>query len=242
MKKIIISDIHSNMEALNRVWEYVDTLEGDREIVCLGDIVGYGPNPVECIEMVGLRTDKICLGNHDYAMLSSELDYQINSYALEAIEWTRDQLDDRDRDSIRGFREQIDIGNVLYVHASPDNPMQWRYITSKYDAFVSMKNMGNPLCFVGHTHIPGVYPFPDGDHYDRKKGVHFLPSEGKTIVNVGSVGQPRDGLNLLSFALFDDVEWSVEIVRLEYDYEKTMAKIESAGLPTILAQRLKVGR
>jgi diadenosine tetraphosphatase ApaH/serine/threonine PP2A family protein phosphatase len=227
------------MEALNKVWEYVDTVEGDREIVCLGDIVGYGPNPAECMEMIGSRTDKICLGNHDYAMLSNELDYQINPYALEAIVWTRSKLDDRLRGYIRGFSERIDGEDVLYVHASPDNPMQWKYISSKRDADSSMQDMVNSLCFVGHSHIPGVYA--DYALHRRKRGVD-LSREGKAIVNVGSVGQPRDGLHLLSFAIFDDVDWGVEIVRLEYDYEKTMAKIKSVGLPLFLAQRLKVGR
>ncbi|GJQ57682.1 MAG: metallophosphoesterase [Candidatus Scalindua sp. AMX11] len=239
MKKIVISDIHGNMEALNRVWEYIDTVEGEREIICLGDTVGYGPNPAECMEMIGLRTDKICLGNHDYAMVSNELDYQINQYALEAIEWTRDKLDDGLRNSIREFSEQIDGDNVLYVHASPDNPMEWKYISNKRDAESSMKKMDKSLCFVGHSHIPGVYT--DYALHRKKRGTE-LSREGKSIVNVGSVGQPRDGSPLLSFAVFDDVEWSVEIVRLEYDVGKTMGKMERAGLPLFLAQRLKVGR
>ncbi|MCP5005225.1 MAG: metallophosphoesterase family protein [Planctomycetes bacterium] len=239
MKKIIISDIHGNLEALGKVWEYVDAVGGCTEIVCLGDIVGYGPDPVECMGSVGSRTDKICLGNHDYAMLSDGLDYQINPYALEAIEWTRNKLDNGLRGSIWGFSEQIDADNVLYVHASPDNPMLWKYISNKNDAYLSMRDMKRSLCFVGHSHIPGIYTDYD-THFKNRRCL--LSREGKTIVNVGSVGQPRDGLHLLSFAVFDDVNWSVEIVRLEYDYEKTMAKIERAGLPQLLARRLKYGQ
>ncbi|MDR4503656.1 MAG: metallophosphatase family protein [Candidatus Scalindua sp.] len=238
MKKIIISDIHGNMEALQKVWEYIDTSAGDKEIVCLGDIVGYGPNPVECLEMVRSRTDKICLGNHDYAMLSMDLDCQINQYALDAIAWTREVLDDVSKDSIKEFCYQLDEGSVLYVHASPDNPMEWKYIADKRDAFLSMRTMEHSLCFVGHSHIPGVYA--DYALNRRKRGAD-MSRDGKTIVNVGSVGQPRDGLHLLSFAVFDDVDWGVEIVRLEYDYEKTMEKIKKAGLPLFLAQRIKVG-
>ena len=239
MKIAVISDIHGNREALIKVLEYIDKLEGDKGIVCLGDIVGYGPDPVECLEMVGSRTDKICLGNHDYAMLSMDLDYQINQYALDAIKWTREVLDDGSKDSIKKFRYQLDEGRVLYVHASPDNPMEWKYIANKRDAFLSMRAMKHSLCFVGHSHIPGVYA--DYDLYRDGRGV-LLSQEGKTIVNVGSVGQPRDGSPLLSFAVFDDADWNVEIVRLAYDYEKTMAKIEKAGLPLLLAQRLMIGR
>ncbi|MDR4496707.1 MAG: metallophosphatase family protein [Candidatus Scalindua sp.] len=239
MKTVVISDIHGNREALNTVWGYIDKLEGEKRIVCLGDIVGYGPDPVECLEMVGSRTDKICLGNHDYAMLSSDLDYQINHYALDAIKWTRDVLDDESKDFIKEFCCQLDVGSVLYVHASPENPMEWKYIANKRDAFLSMRAMEHSLCFVGHSHIPGVYA--DYDLYREGRGV-ILSEEGKTIVNAGSVGQPRDGSPLLSFAVFDDADWSVEIVRLAYDYEKTMAKIEKAGLPLLLAQRLMIGR
>ena len=239
MKIVIISDVHGNIEALERVWQYIDAMGEDKRIICLGDIVGYGPDPVECLEMVVSRTDKICLGNHDYAMLSMDLDYQINQYALDAIKWTREVLDDGSKDSIKEFRYQLDERSVLYVHASPENPMEWKYIANERDAFLSMRAMEHSLCFVGHSHIPGVYA--DYDLYREGRGV-LLSEEGKTIVNVGSVGQPRDGSPLLSFAVFDDADWNVEIVRLPYDYEKTMAKIEKAGLPLLLAQRLMIGR
>ncbi len=238
MKIIVISDIHGNLEAINRVLEYIDKREGDKKVVCLGDIVGYGPNPVECLKIVESLTDKICFGNHDYAMLSTALDYQMNPYALEAIRWTRNRLDEKLKNAIKRFPVQIGEGSVLYVHASPDNPMEWKYIVNARGAYLSMVVMKCSLCFIGHSHIPGVYT--DYDSY-REGKCAVLSRKGKTLVNVGSVGQPRDGSPLLSFAVFDDIDWNVEIVRLEYDYEQTMAKIKKADLPLLFANRLAVG-
>ena len=238
MNIIIISDIHGNLEALNKTLEYIDKLEGSKRIVCLGDIVGYGPNPVECLEIVQSLTDKICLGNHDYAISNKDLDYQMNWQALEAIRWTKTVLSKKSKNVIKGFQVQIEENNVLYVHASPDNPMAWKYIDNTRNAHSSMVGMKYPLCFVGHSHKPGVYTDYELQR-DGKKAV--LSKAGKTIVNAGSIGQPRDGSPLLSFAVFDDVNRNVEIIRLKYDYHETMAKMHKANLPLFLAERLARG-
>ena len=238
MNIIIISDIHGNLEALNKASEYIDKLEGKKRVVCLGDIVGYGPNPVECLEIVQSLTDKVCLGNHDYAISKTDLDYQMNWQALEAIRWTRDVLNKEAKVAIKKFQVQIDEGNVLYVHASPDNPMAWKYITNARNASSSIAGMKYPLCFVGHSHIPGIYA---NHNINRKAKKTILSKKGKTIVNAGSIGQPRDGSPLLSFAVFDDVNWNVEIVRLAYNYRETMAKMRKHNLPEFLAERLSMG-
>jgi predicted phosphodiesterase len=238
MNIIIISDIHGNLEALNKALEYIDKLEGKKRVVCLGDIVGYGPNPVECIEIVQSLTDTICLGNHDYAISNTDLDYQMNWQALEAIRWTRTVLSKESKNAIKRFQVQIEEDNVLYVHASPDNPMAWKYIDNARNAHLSMVGMKYPLCFVGHSHIPRVYTDYELQR-DGKKAI--LSKEGKSIVNAGSIGQPRDGSPLLSFAVFDDVNWNVEIVRLAYDYQETMIKMLKHNLPPFLAERLSLG-
>jgi predicted phosphodiesterase len=238
MKIIIISDIHGNLEAMNKALEYIDKLEGNKRIVCLGDIVGYGPNPTECLEIVQSLTDKICLGNHDYAILNTDIDYQMNWQALEAIRWTRAVLNKESKNAIKRFQVQIEEDNVLYVHASPDNPMSWKYIDNAGKAYSSMAGMKCPLCFIGHSHIPRIYT----EHKVNKKTKKTsLPGKGKTIVNVGSIGQPRDGSPLLSFAVFDDVNRNVEIVRLAYNYLETMAKMQKHNLPEFLAERLSIG-
>jgi diadenosine tetraphosphatase ApaH/serine/threonine PP2A family protein phosphatase len=238
MKIAVISDIHGNLEALNRVLEYIDKLEGEKRVVCLGDIVGYGPNPAECFKIVESLTDKICLGNHEYAILDEDFDYQMVKYARKAIRWTRGILGEEIREAISRLPIQIEEDNVLYVHASPDDPMQWKYITNANIAYSGLNEMKHSLCFVGHSHIPGVYAYNELQWGSNKA---TLSKDDKTIVNVGSVGQPRDGSPMLSFAVFDDDNWNVEIVRLKYNYQETMAKINKANLPLFLAERLTKG-
>ncbi len=239
MKIIVISDIHGNLEALNKVLEYIDKLEGEMRVVCLGDIVGYGPNPAECFEIVESLTDKICLGNHEDSVLDTNYDYYINYYAREAIRWTRGVLSNEVKETINQLPLQIEEDNVLYTHASPDNPGYWKYIHNARNAYSSLIEMKQSLCFVGHSHIPGIYSYRTLQKSSNKA---TLPKDDKTIVNIGRIGQPRDGSPMLSFAVFDDDNWSVEIIRLEYDYHKTMAKIKEAGLPLFLAKRLAKGK
>jgi len=238
MKVIIISDIHGNLEALNKVLEYIDKLEGEKRVVCLGDIVGYGPDPAECFKIVESLTDNICLGNHEDAVLDTDYDYQITTPARDAIRWTREILDEEIKETIKKLPLSIEEENILYVHASPDDPMLWKYISNTGNAYSSLIEMKHSLCFVGHSHIPGIYSYRS---LQRNSIKATLSKDDKTIVNVGSVGQPRDGSPMLSFAVFDDDNWDVKIVRLEYDYYKTMAKIEKANLPHFLAERLAKG-
>jgi len=238
MKIVVISDIHGNQEALNRVLGYIDKLEGKKRVVCLGDIVGYGPNPAECFKIVESLTDKICLGNHEYAIMDEDFDYQMVKYARKAIRWTRGILGEEIREAISRLPIQIEEDNVLYVHASPDDPMQWKYITNARNAYSSLIEMKHSLCFAGHSHIPGIYAYNELQGDSNKA---TLSRDGKTIVNVGSVGQPRDGSPMLSFAVFDDDNWDVEIVRLKYNYQKTMAEINKVNLPLFLAERLARG-
>ena len=238
MKVIVISDIHGNLEALNKVLEYINNLEGEIRVVCLGDIVGYGPNPVECFKIVESLTNKICLGNHEDSILDTDYDYQITTHARAAIRWTRGILGEEIKDTIKKLPLQIEEDNVLYAHASPDEPMLWKYITNAGNAYSSLVEMKHSLCFVGHSHIPGVYAYQKIQR-DGKKIV--ISKKGKTIVNVGSVGQPRDDSPMLSFAIFDDNNWEVEIIRQKYNYQETMAKIEKANLPLFLAERLARG-
>ncbi|GAX62838.1 diadenosine tetraphosphatase and related serine /threonine protein phosphatase [Candidatus Scalindua japonica] len=238
MKVIVISDIHGNLEALNKVLEYTGKLEGDKRFVCLGDTVGYGPNPAECFKIVESLTDQICLGNHEDSVLNTNYDYQITEYALEAIRWTRGVLDKEIKKATTKLPFQIEENDILYSHATPDQPMLWRYISNARKAYSSLIEMNHALCFVGHSHRPGIYSYRQLQRNSKKA---TLSKDDKTIVNVGSVGQPRDGSPLLSFAIFDDKDWNIEIIRLEYDYQKTMEKIKKANLPLFLAERLARG-
>ena len=238
MKIVIISDIHGNLEALNRVLKYIESMKDENRIVCLGDIIGYGPNPTECFKIVESLTNKICLGNHEYAILDEDFDYQMVKSARDAIRWTRNIVGEEIREAINKLPLQIEEDNVLYVHASPDDPVKWKYIGNARNAYSSLIEMKHSLCFVGHSHIPGIYAY---NELQRNSIDATLSRDDKSIVNVGSVGQPRDSSPMLSFAVFDDDNWNVEIIRLEYDYHKTMAKIEKANLPFSLAERLARG-
>jgi diadenosine tetraphosphatase ApaH/serine/threonine PP2A family protein phosphatase len=238
MKIVVISDIHGNLEAMNVVLEYIETMKGDKQVVCLGDIVGYGPNPTECFNIVQSLTDKICLGNHEDAIHDLGYDYQITKHARAAIRWTRGILGEEIKEAINSLPVEIEEDNLLYTHASPDDPMQWKYITDAFSAYPSLVEMKHSLCFIGHSHIPGIYT-DYGLQMDDNKAI--LSKEGKTIINVGSVGQPRDGSPMLSFAVFDDKDWNVEFIRLKYNYQDTMAKIKKAKLPKFLAERLARG-
>ncbi len=238
MKIVVISDIHGNLEAMNMVLEYIENIKGEKRVVCLGDIVGYGPNPTECFNIVQSLTDKICLGNHEDAIQDLNYDYQITMHARDAIRWTREILSGEIKETINSLPVEIKEDNLLYTHASPDDPMQWKYITNAFNAYPSLVEMKYSLCFIGHSHIPGIYT-DYGLQMDGKKAI--LSKDGKTIINVGSVGQPRDGSPMLSFAVFDDKDWNVELVRLKYNYHETMAKIKKANLPIFLAERLSRG-
>ncbi len=238
MKIVVISDIHGNLEAMNVVLEYIENMKGEKRVVCLGDTVGYGPNPTECFNIVKSLTDKICLGNHEDAILDLNYDYQITKNARAATRWTREILNEGIKEAISSLQVQIEEDNVLYTHASPDDPTQWKYITNAFDAYPSLVEMKYTLCFIGHSHIPGIYT----DYVlqmDDKKAI--LSKKGKTIINVGSVGQPRDGSPMLSFAVFDDNDWNLELIRLKYNYQETMAKIQKVNLPIFLAERLARG-
>ncbi len=148
MKTIIISDIHRNLEALKKALEYNDKQECEKCVVCLGDIVGYGPDPAECFNIVTYITDKICLGNQEDAVIDTHYDYQINMYARDAIKWTRNILNNEIKNVIEKLPLEITEDNVLYVHTSPDDPMIWKYITNDKNAYSSSIEMEHSLCFV----------------------------------------------------------------------------------------------
>jgi diadenosine tetraphosphatase ApaH/serine/threonine PP2A family protein phosphatase len=248
-----ISDLHSNMEAIRAVLDHIAAQKIQR-IICLGDVIGYGPEPVAALRLV--KEWEACLrGNHEEALLYIAEDF--NEKARAALDWTRDRLNDESlpRDERYGFwsiiadvmRETIRLEDALLVHGSPRDPIREYMLPRDVQNPTKMKQvfdkMDRPMCFVGHSHVPGVYaesggfispPQMEGQAYRVAKGQ-------KHLVNVGSVGQPRDGDNRACYATWDGE--TVRFHRVEYDYATTMKKIyESGGLPRYLADRLKVGR
>lgn len=246
----IISDIHGNLEGLEAVLAEIDR-RGVDEIVCLGDVLGYGPNPMECIDLVMERCRTTLMGNHDFAVLYEPFNFNIG--AEQACYWTREQFE-LDPDADRRAKRWRYLANrpiverrpgMLAVHASPRRPVN-EYIFpddiyTNPNKFVPIFDRVERICFVGHTHVPGVFlEGPDFYSPDELDGRFSLDSD-RAVVNVGSVGQPRDRDPRSSFVLFDGT--TVEFVRVPYDVETTIRKVEAIDqLDNFLGVRLRDGR
>ena len=250
VKRAIISDIHSNLEALTAVLADIRE-QGITDVCCLGDIVGYGPNPRECIDEV--MKCKVCLlGNHDQGALFDPEGF--NTGAERAIFWTRDQLENSGHlsngqqrwDFLGELPRNHQDGPFLFVHGSARNPLnEYVFPEDIYNRRKMEKIFAliGRYCFQGHTHVPGVFTedlcFLSPDEIE----FHYRLGEGKAMVNVGSVGQPRDGDPRACYAVLDDVEKVVQFRRVEYAVERTIHKIyEVPELDNFLGDRLRDGR
>jgi predicted phosphodiesterase len=228
----IISDIHGNLEALTRAFEVIDE-ERVENIVCLGDTVGYGANPVECLKLVRSRCSIILLGNHDAASIDLAVANQFTLNAQLSAIWTFGALDEESKKFLHTLQPTHPTADVLFSHGSPYEPDEWHYVISEFDTREAFHAFTERICFVGHSHIPVIFS-EEGD-------TDAISETGRFIVNVGSVGQPRDGNPDLSFGIFDEKDWSYRNLRVEYDVRTAAKKIRDAGLPRALAERLTVG-
>ncbi|HHE55629.1 MAG TPA: metallophosphoesterase [Caldithrix abyssi] len=231
----VISDIHGNLEALTKAIDYIKA-QNINEIYCLGDIVGYGPNPNECLEIVRQQCKVVLMGNHDYAAIGLARIEYFNDFAKMATYWTMNQLSEENKEFLRGLPFMYQTDRFIMVHASPTNPEHWYYILTMNDALIEMQSFKQNICFVGHSHVPVIF----NQQTSFKNDITIEPNQ-KYIVNVGSVGQPRDGDPRLSFVLFDPEAGQIKYVRLKYDVNKTYEKIIKSGLPPFLAERLLKG-
>ncbi len=236
MKYAVLSDIHGNLEALQAAFDYVDQ-HNIEKTYCLGDIVGYGPNPNECVELVRQRCEVVLMGNHDFAALDlANIDY-FNTYARMATFWTREKLKEENKAYMKELPFTHQTDDVMMVHASPTNPSHWYYILSPHDALIEMHSFNQPICLIGHSHVPVIFT---NNGMVRQSKFSFDPDQ-KYIVNVGSVGQPRDGNPELCFIVVDDEQNTIEYVRKQYEMQETYRKIIRYGLPEFLAERLLKG-
>lgn len=248
MRIAIIADIHANLEALEKVCDILQRKQID-QIVCLGDIVGYGANPNECMTIVRNKAHHILLGNHDQAAIDLTGSDHFNPYALASAQWTNQQLLEENKQFLRGLpytlelagQPDIGLAGLYFVHASPYQPEEWHYIISSADARDNFAHFHRPICFIGHSHVAGIFSFNPSGEVSAKRGGKIQQGK-KYIINVGSIGQPRDGDWRLSFGIFDTEKWSYENVRSEYDVQTASQKILKAGLPRILAERILIGR
>jgi len=233
MRIAIISDIHSNIEALTRTFEIIDQKNIDT-IVCIGDIVGYGANPNECVDLIRARAHHTLRGNHDEASTSLARIENYTFLAQTVVRWTKTVLTDDNRKFLQALPFTKELETLFFTHASPYEPAEWHYILSAHDAEMNFEYFTEDICFIGHTHRPVIFS-TDGTtvHIERNK---------RYIVNVGSVGQPRDSDERLSFGIFDTKLWAYENIRADYDFRTAAQKIIDAGLPRALADRLSIGR
>lgn len=240
MKFAIFGDIHANLEALEAV--LMDAAAQDcTHFTCIGDIVGYNANPRECLRVVQQLECPVVKGNHDEeASLDTEI-IGLNPLAHRALEWTRKALTDEDKKWLRELRFVRQVRDFTVVHATLDTPGGWTYVTNKFDAMASFHYQFTSVCFFGHTHTPRFYVKDQNVHLETGESLHF-ESGRKYFVNVGSVGQPRDGNWRASYAVYDVPNQTVTIRRLEYDIKKAQEKILKAGLPEMLANRLTLGK
>jgi diadenosine tetraphosphatase ApaH/serine/threonine PP2A family protein phosphatase len=232
MRAAILSDIHSNLPALQAVLRRVEDLQIST-LWCLGDIVGYGAFPNECIEIIRSRCSLVVAGNHDSGVIGTTSIQDFNERAVSAIWWTQRELTAGNLAYLTELPLLHTYESCTLVHASPSEPSVWRYIFSARSAEVEFEAFTTRFCFVGHTHIPVII--------GEDASINRVTSEGRYIVNVGSIGQPRDGNPMAGFCVFDSVAGSVEIVRVPYAIEEAADAIRKGGLPEVLARRLYYG-
>ncbi len=210
--------------------------------ICLGDIVGYGPQPNECIDLIREKCEITILGNHDNMAIGREKSEHFNSHALKAIEWTQNVLTEENAAFLKKLPYLYKNEQFQFVHASPKSPADWYYLSHLDDSVDAFEYFEEPICFIGHTHCPSIVIQNGSSYHVKEEPYHQLQFGERMIVNVGSVGQPRDRDNRASFCIFDSDSWTVDLIRIPYDFYETQSKIRESRLPEFLAQRLSEGR
>lgn len=237
--------MHSNLEALESVLAFFKK-ERIQSFLCVGDIVGYGPNPNECIQRIsGLKRVQVTAGNHDFAVVGMKEMTWFNDFATRALVWTKRHLKEENRNWLMRLPRLVDASLFTLAHGSPRDPID-EYFLSPRQYLDNLAFFRTPVCFIGHTHISSIFhtdslgmiqhkPLADGETFQ------FDPN-GKTVVNVGSVGQPRDGDTRASCAIFDTEKNEIKMARCLYDIQAVQMKMKQASLPLFLIERLSYGR
>jgi diadenosine tetraphosphatase ApaH/serine/threonine PP2A family protein phosphatase len=238
----IYSDIHSNAEAFDAVLEALDGEHVERTL-CLGDVVGYGPDPNLCVELVMRNADEILAGNHDHAAIGRLSTFGFNDTAAEAIEWTKGVLSQTSVEFLSRLPLEIRFHPVMAVHATPEDPGEWRYINNKSDIENNLARQKSPICFFGHSHIPVAFSRDrNGDILIEEAAEVKFQDGWKYLINVGSVGQPRDGDPRAAYGIFDTEEGCFRLKRRDYPIERVQKKMADEGLPEYLIHRLAMGQ
>jgi predicted phosphodiesterase len=240
MRTAIFGDIHANLEALQAVMADAK-LQGVTDYVCLGDVVGYNADPIACLNIIRDMKCPTVKGNHDADASENHSLETMNPIAAFALQWTREQLDDDQRLWLKQLRMVRQVADYTIVHSTLDQPVNWNYVTNRFDAMSNFAYQFTQLCFHGHTHVPKVYVKTDKVREVTPDSVKIEPN-AKYFINAGSVGQPRDGDPRACYAIYDNENKMIFFRRIDYDMATTQEKILNAGLPEMLAERLAEGR
>ncbi len=239
MRALVISDIHANLGALETVLASAGAVDA---VWCLGDIVGYGPDPNECVAILKTFSNLVCLqGNHDAAAVGDLPLESFNAEARSSIEWLRNYLSQDSLDFLKGLKPRSEINRVTLVHASPRQPML-EYLLDTYSAGENFSYFATDFCFVGHTHVPVLFTLSsEGVSLEVPVPNTTFTLQRRSIANPGSVGQPRDRDPRASYAIYDDAARTWSYHRVEYDVSEVQLRMEAARLPERHILRLASG-
>jgi diadenosine tetraphosphatase ApaH/serine/threonine PP2A family protein phosphatase len=243
MRYAILADIHSNLAAFEAVLSDAKNRGGFDRIWCLGDVVGYGPDPNECIKRLR-QFEHVCIaGNHDWAAIGKMDTSEFNPVAAAAAHWTAEQLTAEDKDYLQNLPLTLRENGFTLAHGSPREPI-WEYLLSTEAAQDNFAYFETAYCLVGHSHVPLIFELVSNKAVYRMfpEGTNLKLGKRRIIINPGGVGQPRDSDPRASYALYDSEAQTVRHCRVEYDIPATQKKMAERGLPTPLILRLSVGR
>jgi len=240
MRYAILADIHGNLDAFEAVLRDIDDKGGADELWCLGDVVGYGPDPAECIALLRRHPHLCVAGNHDWAAIGKIDICDFNPHAAEACRWTGGRLAPGDIEYLEGLPLRLERGDFTIVHGSPREPI-WEYVMSVHEAEANFDCYDTKHCLIGHSHVPAVFELSDNNCLIAEMKPLLKLGERRLIVNCGSVGQPRDGDPRASYAVYDAGDQVIYHNRIEYDVARVQQRMVSLGLPRFLAERLGHG-
>jgi diadenosine tetraphosphatase ApaH/serine/threonine PP2A family protein phosphatase len=240
---VVFSDIHSNLEAFQAVLADMRAVPFTR-MICLGDVVGYAASPKECVDLVRSLDTVVLQGNHDFGVVDNSTMLQMSGPAALGIRYAREQLSAPRTQFLATLPLVSSDGDLQFVHSSLDQPQDWTYLRREPEIREHFKAQTEAVAFCGHTHIPAaVWLSPGGDvTLLGSSGRIALPAHGKVLVNVGSVGQPRDRCPDACYVVYDAARREVEFRRVSYEIDRAKKRILEAGLPHITAERLSLGR
>ncbi|RPH98365.1 MAG: metallophosphoesterase [Calditrichaeota bacterium] len=242
MRYAIISDIHGNLAALEQVLKQIDETGVD-QLVCLGDVVGYGPYPNECCEIIQDKADICLLGNHDSAAIGLTDAAYFNRYARSAIGWTARVLNEKNAAFLRQLPMTAVHQGLMFVHSSPLQPEEWNYVFTIDEAFDQFQSFEQQICFIGHSHIPIVWNLQESGFPKSSVALKVKIVKGcRYIINVGSVGQPRDDNPDACYGIFDDAQKIFSLHRIRYNVAQTQQAMRDLDLPVFLIDRLQFGK